>query len=803
MTQEIAERITHHNPAPGHPGIEPRWTASTKEGIGTAYHTSSRVWFTISHGIINEIYFPTVDNPNTRDFQLLVTDGETFFHEERTDLKSRIEYPEKNTLHYRITNTAPDNHYSLVKDIICDPHQSVVQMKVSLRTTDSKLRKKIRVYALLAPHIDGIGYENNAAFSDAAGHSLLHAWRNETHLVMGALPDFKRRSVGFVGTSDGWRDLHNNFQMDWEYDCALDGNTAIMGELDFSQGHEVTIGVGFGKSHTSAAAALFQSLIHRFDDLKGKFVRQWQRLDHKHARNEAAAYQITGDEGSLYRLSRCILLAHEDKTYQGALVASMSIPWGESKGDEDLGGYHLVWPRDLFHSAMALLASGQAESTRRALAYLACVQEANGDIAQNLWLDGEAYWRGRQLDEIAVPALLAWHLRKHGELEEFDPWPVVSRTARRLMLCGPVTEQERWEESSGYSPSTLACVISALVAVSDFAKDRGENEAAQDALDYADWIASNLENWCVTTEGDLVEDQPEHYIRITPAATDNCGANPNPNTVEITLNNGGGTHLAKRIVGGDFLALSRMGIRPADDPLIEKSLSVLDSVIKYDFAEGPGWLRYNHDGYGQKRDGSAYDGTGTGGTWPILTGERGMRELAAGNDALPYLATLEKSANEGGMFPEQLWQFDDIPEKRMFRGKPTGSAMPLCWAHAEYINLVQSIIAGQPFDRNDTAFDRYCRDGKRDCAVTIWTGNHPVDEASSNLPLRLIFEKPTGVRWSSGAEEQEAHTSENALGTHQLDINTSAYSSGESLRLAFQMDPGEWEYDTCRPVRLT
>jgi Glucodextranase, domain N len=72
---------SENNMAFGTPGIEPRWTSSAKEGVGTAYHTSCRLWFTISHGIVNEIYYPRVDQPNTRDFQFLISDGETFCHE--------------------------------------------------------------------------------------------------------------------------------------------------------------------------------------------------------------------------------------------------------------------------------------------------------------------------------------------------------------------------------------------------------------------------------------------------------------------------------------------------------------------------------------------------------------------------------------------------------------------------------------------------------------------------------------------------------------------------------------------------
>lgn len=65
-------------PAFGAPGLEPRWTSSEKDAVSTAYAASSRVWFTVSHGTLNEIYYPTIDRPQTRDMELLFSDGETF-----------------------------------------------------------------------------------------------------------------------------------------------------------------------------------------------------------------------------------------------------------------------------------------------------------------------------------------------------------------------------------------------------------------------------------------------------------------------------------------------------------------------------------------------------------------------------------------------------------------------------------------------------------------------------------------------------------------------------------------------------
>lgn len=221
-----------HSVAFGAPGIEPRWTSSAKEGLGTAYHTSCRLWFTLSHGIVNEIYYPSVDQPNTRDFQFLISDGKTFCHEEKRDLDHRIENPERDCLFYRLTNSERDGRYRLVKHVLTDPHRSVLLVHTKVEVLDNSLRGKLRLYALLAPHILGHGAGNSGWCSEIGGNTLLHAERQGVHLVMGCSSGFLRRSVGYVGASDGWQDLMNNFKMDWEFNAAEDGNIALTGEID-------------------------------------------------------------------------------------------------------------------------------------------------------------------------------------------------------------------------------------------------------------------------------------------------------------------------------------------------------------------------------------------------------------------------------------------------------------------------------------------------------------------------------------------------------------------------------------------
>ena len=318
----------------GAPGIEPRWTSSAKEGVGTAYHTSCRLWFTLSHGIINEIYYPHVDQPNTRDFQFLITDGETFCHEEKRDLEHLIEYPERDCVFYRLTNSERQGRYRLIKHVLTDPHRSVLLMHTRLEVLDESLVGKLRLYALLAPHIARYGAGNSGWCSEIGASRLLHAQREGVHLVMACTAGFSRRSVGYVGASDGWQDMMGNFKMDWEFRVAERGNIALTGEIALPE-NDFMIAIACGGSYQSTAAKLLQSLAEPFETHRAKYVSQWQRA----VVNPRFDFsRDTGDDGGMYRLSRCILLAHEDKIFQGALVASMSIPWGETKGKMKRGG---------------------------------------------------------------------------------------------------------------------------------------------------------------------------------------------------------------------------------------------------------------------------------------------------------------------------------------------------------------------------------------------------------------------------------------------------------------------------------
>ena len=386
-------------------------------------------------------------------------------------------------------------------------------------------------YALLAPHLDGGGAGNSARSVDITGKRCLLAWKNKVSLAFGANSGFTRSSCGYVGSSDGYQDLSQHMRMTWNFGQALDGNIALTGEIDVSQTREFTVAIALGYNPHAAVAGLAQSLSTPYEVHRKRFIEQW----HRAASPERLAVAST-DNGRLMRISHNVLLAHEDKLYSGAFIASASIPWGNSKSDDDLGGYHLVWTRDMIQSASALLACGRQETALRALVYLACTQHPDGGFAQNFWIDGTPYWSGIQLDEVAFPIILAWRLWKLNALGGFDILPFVTRAASFLVRYAPVTQQERWEENAGYSPSTLAVVISALICAADISRAKFPQLAAF-LGDYADWIEAHLDEWTTTTAGVLLPDVPYHYMRVRPPAEGEPFHNPAIPPGMIHINN--------------------------------------------------------------------------------------------------------------------------------------------------------------------------------------------------------------------------------------------------------------------------
>jgi len=774
----------------GAPGLEPRWTTSNKDGIGTAYSVSSRIWFTIAEGILTEIYWPTVDRPQVRDLQFMVGDGATFFRDERLHLHSVTERLDPRALAFRITNRDPGGRYAIEKEIICDPHYPCVLQRVALHA-DPDVAGRLRLFLLCAPHLDLGGADNRAAVLEVSGRRILTAERNGVWLALAADRPFLNTSCGFVGRSDGWTDLADNFELDWTFETATSGNVALTGELS-DPPRPCVIGLALGNSSHNAISTLLQALDTPFDEHRARFIEQWTRL----GRHVKPLERVSRDGGVLYASSWNVLMAHEDKTYPGALIASLSIPWGETKGDDDRGGYHLVWTRDLVNSVTALLSAGNVDIARRALVYLATSQQPDGGFAQNAWIDGEPFWTGVQLDEVGFPILLARRLLREHALGGFDPYVMVMRAAAYLVMSGPATLQERWEEASGFSPATLAVNIAALVSAASFARERGDDHTAEFLLAHADFLEQHVERWTVTTAGELVPGVKRHYIRIKPVRLSETSPDEDPNQGDLILANvppGMPFQVpARNVVDAGFLALVRYGIRRADDPVVVDSLRVVDAVLRVDTPLGPAWRRYNHDGYGQRADGGPYETSGVGRAWPLLAGERGHYELAAGRDPAPFIAALERFAGDTAMLPEQVWDEADRPALNLFLGRPTGAARPLCWAHAEYITLLRSAADGRVFDVVPECEARYLH-GDRRPPIEIWKMNRQPARMSPGK-LRVVLARPFMVHWTidEWTTAQDTRSTPTSIGAHYVDIDVAA-SQRAPLRFTFLWtDANEW-----------
>jgi glucoamylase len=776
----------------GHPGIEPRWTSSSKEGVGTALSDASPVWFTLAYGILNEIYYPRVDSANTRDAQYLVTDGRTFFHEEKRDLEHRLEYSDPHALAFRQTNSDRAGRYRITKETITDPRAPVVLVH-TLYEALQPAAALYQLFVLLAPHLGNQGMQNSGRATSVDGRACLVAERSGTALAIVASIPYLKRSCGFVGASDGWTDLHQNLSMDWQWETATDGNIALMGQLDISAQREWTLAIGFGQSGEEAARTAFASLERGWEAARAEYVDEW----HAYCDRLTDLSAMSGDGGRTYLTSAMIVRAHEDRQHPGALCASLSIPWGEIHGDQDIGGYHLVWPRDLCQSASAALAAGIKGLPLRVLRYLASIQFPDGGMPQNCWVDGRPYWSGVQLDEVAFPIILAWRLYDAGLLDGFDPYPLVLGAASYIIKRGPASPQERWEEDAGISPSTLAAEIAALVCAAEMAYSRDDEKTARLCLKAADYWASNIERWTYTTRGTL-GGQSEYYVRLDSLDPETLETDDDPNTGCIFINNIPAEQSGfpvYDIIDGGFLELVRYGLRAANDHHVLRTLAVYDAVLKVETPCGPSWRRYNHDGYGQKANGDAFDGTGVGRAWPLLTGERAAYEVASGQDVTVYIKALECFANAGAMLPEQVWDTLDIPEKQMFCGRPTGSAMPLVWAHAEYIKLLRSARDRAVFDLVEPVRRRYIEQNVTS-DLQAWLFNHKLRAAYGDRPLRIEANGRARLHWTVNewVSVNDTELADEGLGIYAQEFAPGELNAGEVLKFTFYwIDSGRWE----------
>lgn len=782
------------NPAPGYPGIPARWTSSAKDGVGTSASGDSRIWFALSHGIVNEIYYPRIDLACTRDFGFLVS-SKGFFSEEKRDATSTIHQIEGGVPAFIVKSVCNKGRYRLEKLILAHPEQDVLLQFLTFHALQGK-NADYRLYALLAPHLVNRGAGNTAWVADYKGEPMLFAEGSGTALAVACSLPFVARSVGFVGISDGWQDISRHYEMQWRYDRAENGNVALTGEIDLtSMQKAAVIAVGFGRHPEEAALRARSCLSERIATTVRNYIsgwRQWQR--------SLVSLDSQSEARCIYRTSTAILKTHGEISFPGGFIASLSVPWGSSKGDEDLGGYHLIWPRDLVEVAGGLLAAGAKHEAREALLYLRAIQEQDGHWPQNCWLDGTPYWNGIQMDESALPILLVDLCRRESAISEqewADFWPMVRRAASFVVQNGPVTGEDRWEEDGGYSPFTLAAEIAGLLAAADLADHVNARTEAEYLRETADIWNSQIENWTYMKGTELAAQVgvDGYYVRIAPPEVADA-ASPLGGFVPIKNRPpGDDCRPASQIVSPDALALVRFGLRAADDERIVNTIQVIDALLKVDLPAGPSWRRYNEDGYGEHDDGTPFDGTGVGRPWPLLTGERAHYELAAGNltAAKQLLRALEGFSNSGGLIPEQIWDASDVPERELFRGRASGSAMPLAWAHAEHVKLLRSVKDGKVYDMPPQPIGR-CPSGHPQ--VAFWRYNHKCRSLRACRKLRIELCARALVRWSGDdwAVVRETPTIDSGLGIHYADFDLSCVPNGGSMRFTFfWLDESRWE----------
>ena len=725
---------------------------------------------------MNEVYHPRADIPQIRDLGFLVADGRGFWVEVKRLWQHTVEMLAPGIPAVRVVHR--HERFELSLQVVPCVERDALLIDVVL-TGDEDLRP----YALLAPHLGGTGMGNYAEVADHGGRRLLWAQQGPFALALAAICDgqrdaFGRASAGYVGTSDGWQDFSRNGAMTWEYSSAGPGNVALMGELPRAS----LLALAFGSSPESAATLALTALFEPFERTRDRHIARWTAWYAKSGAPPEYLGSLPAICAEQFHTSTMVLRAHQDKTYPGAMVASLSIPWGNTK--EEREGYHLVWPRDLVECAGALLAVGAVREAGNTLRYLRATQLADGHWNQNQWLGGTPYWTGVQLDEAALPVLLAALLADCDSRERTDVTDMVRRALSYIVRHGPASDQDRWEESAGLNTFTLTACIAALVSGAQCLAPDGRELA----LDFADFWNSRLEEWIAVRDTPLARrfGIPGYYVRVAPPqAIADRGAVERVLSIKNHAFDPGLPAACQ--FGVDFLQLVRFGLRRCDDPLIVGSILLADTFLKVDTPYGPCWRRYYGDGYGEHDDGSAYDGVGRGRPWPLLTGERGHYEIACGKDPLPLVEAMARMASPGGMLPEQVWDAAPVPQRGLSAGRPTGSAMPLAWTHAEYLKLVASRALGRPFDRPQAVWERY--HGVRCRAMrAIWCEHAPITGFAAGMSLVVALRAPASVRFgfNDWQDVVELPTVPNSLGLHVLHIDTARLTARQRVDFTFR-----------------
>ena len=743
--------------APGAPGAPSYFDLARKDCLGTAANQGSKVWYTVADGVLSDVYEPTIDNTDVSTLQYVVTDGATF-----TDLQTRdMTYTvaaDPTGMSCTVTSTDAKHGFRLVTTYITDPASDTVLMNTRLQALPGSRANLagLHLYARLDAHVNGNGGggsdnagANSGVVDTSAGSPVAVVFSTNTVTNATnrdyAVPTYmalagtsaQAASVGYAGTaSDGLNELDTAHTLT-AYSSAPDGHVVATENVTPGRGDEVTLALGFGRTQAQSVSVAEGSLRHPFGQTAASYLRGWVSYDAGLRPPPAREARLAGR----YYLSANVLKASEDKTFPGAIVASLASPWGQSvpagvtaDGEPSyFGSYREVFARDLYEAFTGLMADGDVGTARAATLFLFDRQQLpDGAMPRNSLLNGKAApdTGGTQLDEAAYPILMAYLAGLGGDA---TLWKDHIRPAADFLVAnGPSDGVERWEEQTGYSPSTIAAEIAGLTAASAIAASHGDAARARLYQATADDFQRNIKAWTVTTTGPYAS---RYFIRLSKTGDPNAA-------ISYSLGNGGPTLDQRAVVDGGFQELVRLGELPVTDPDVKASLAVLDKQIAVSTPSGTGYYRYGNDaakgsadGYGDcyqpsqtscSTTGAPWPPTdiGTGHLWPNLSGERAESDLAAGSSggAASLLQAMINFSSGVGLVPEQAWEDPDLAASPygsdpatasigFTKGKAAGSASPLTWAQAQELRLIASLGTGRNVDTPAITTARYVTAG--------------------------------------------------------------------------------------------
>ncbi|MEU8354835.1 glucodextranase DOMON-like domain-containing protein [Nonomuraea sp. NPDC048882] len=733
------EPVLARAPAPGGPGAGSHFGLARKDCVGTATGRASKVWYTVAGGVLSDVYEPTIDNTNVETMQFVVTDGRTFTELQARDTTYQVS-TDRSGMTCTITSVSRNGRYRLTTTYVTDPGSDAVVVRTRLQPAG------LRLYVRLDASVNGNGGggrpnggADSGTIDGATGAPVIWDEGTETsapardyavptHLALRAERRLQEASVAYAGTpGDGAAQLDADRRLT-PYTDAPAGNVVATARLPIDGRGEVTFALGFGRTKAAALRIAGEAAGRSFEATRARYESGWAAYD-------AGLRRPPNALGDFYRLSANVLKASEDKTFPGAVVASLASPWGQAISAGELvggkaiyfGSYREVFARDLYEAFTGFLAAGDVATARDTVRFLLERQQLpDGRLPRNSLLNGELApdSGGDQLDETAYPLLMAYQAGLAGDAKL---WPRVRAAADFVLSRGPAFGVERWEEQSGYSPSTIAAEIAGLVAAGEIAARQGDRARAALYRSTADHFARSVKAWTVTTTGSYA---PRYFLRLSRTGDPDAAAPYN-------LGNGGPTEDQRRVVDAGFLELTRLGILPPGDPDVLASLPVVDRVIRRDTARGPGWYRYGsdtpgtEDGYGDCHEPDPTSCTpsgkpwptgnaGSGHVWPVLAGERAEQALQTRDQgtASALLSAMRAMSSGTGLIPEQAWENQDLPASPYgsdpavasigFRdGGPAGSASPLTWAQAQAVRLILSLGSSRPVEQPGVVRERY------------------------------------------------------------------------------------------------